>query len=449
MMLQIGGHHWGRAPAWQTSAPLICGAGATSFTPQPATWCAAGLDASGAAHAWHPPAPTNRGDMSAFAGQVFQSAAQVVVGPDMANNLWSSEQVFPTAEHFADITDNSWYPVQPLEHAETVATPTKEPSSIPLGESSPPKRNKHRRGRGRGDRSGFRPLLPSNSTFSSDEKSPTKSSIRATPCSADKENEDAYSELSSKPDDGTQLEKAQIGLQGSVVRLAFGAQGCRVVQDALKDLPEKEADALAAELQGHIQSAIESPHANYVVQKIVEVLRPAKSRFVVEELQGIACKVARHKYGCRVIQRLLEHHAKTDDAMAALIANILLDVKDLSRSAYGHHVVVALIEHGTDEQTKTVAHALCEHIDALMHSRHARHVLIGAMRTCSAEDQQHVVAALFSSSERVSTMAASKNSKHLIEAALEVRVCPEWAQRMRSMLSNVAAHSSRWAALTQ
>merc|ERR1712070_1226839 len=97
-------------------------------------------------------------------------------------------------------------------------------------------------------------------------------------------------------------------LVGSVPDLAFDASACRVVQKALEFAEEEEVVALGLELQGRVREAIRSPHANHVVQKLVEVLPLPSLSFVAEEMLGAGPEIARHRYGCRVLCRLVERH---------------------------------------------------------------------------------------------------------------------------------------------
>jgi hypothetical protein len=78
-----------------------------------------------------------------------------------------------------------------------------------------------------------------------------------------------------------------------------------VVQVALEASGREAKEALVAELHGRVREAILSPHANYVVQKIVEVLPVPLASFVVAELSGAAAGTARLNFGCRVLCRLL------------------------------------------------------------------------------------------------------------------------------------------------
>merc|ERR1740138_1073415 len=102
---------------------------------------------------------------------------------------------------------------------------------------------------------------------------------------------------------------------------------------------------------------MESPHANYVLQKVVEALPAALSGFVALELSGAGAEAARHKFGCRVVCRLLEHTALGAET-SKLLEEILADAGRLSRHTFGHHVVQSILEHGQPRQRSLVASTL-------------------------------------------------------------------------------------------
>eukprot|EP00971_Amphidinium_carterae_P105131 2081611-Amphidinium_carterae.1 len=59
-------------------------------------------------------------------------------------------------------------------------------------------------------------------------------------------------------------------MHGMFWRLATDEHGCRLVQLAIGAAKGAERAALCEELHGHVREAMGSPHANYVLQKVVE-----------------------------------------------------------------------------------------------------------------------------------------------------------------------------------
>merc|ERR1712048_1294487 len=70
--------------------------------------------------------------------------------------------------------------------------------------------------------------------------------------------------------------------------------------------------------------------------------------FILKELAGAAACTSRHRFGCRIICRLLEHAAR-DAATMPLIEELVAETGSLSRHVFGHHVIHALLEHVTSE----------------------------------------------------------------------------------------------------
>merc|ERR1712070_1248343 len=92
------------------------------------------------------------------------------------------------------------------------------------------------------------------------------------------------------------------------------------------------------------------------MQKLVTRLRPSHNQFIIEALEreGLFIQAARHKYGCRILQRLIEHcPSEQVEHLADVVVNQVLNI---ACHPYGNHVIGCLFEHGT-ETNKT---ALCK-----------------------------------------------------------------------------------------
>lgn len=124
--------------------------------------------------------------------------------------------------------------------------------------------------------------------------------------------------------------------------LAFDAKGCRVAQEALAVADLYAMVKLASQLRGHVVEAIESPYANHVVQKVIEVLPPEKASFVVNELIGSGMSVAQHRFGVRIFCRLVEHPC---DMVEDLMAEVTQDLAQLCCHKYGSYLVQHFIEY--------------------------------------------------------------------------------------------------------
>ena len=52
---------------------------------------------------------------------------------------------------------------------------------------------------------------------------------------------------------------------------------------------------------------VKDQNGNHVIQKCIECVPPDLIQFIVDGFSGKVYSLASHPYGCRVIQRILEH----------------------------------------------------------------------------------------------------------------------------------------------
>jgi len=238
---------------------------------------------------------------------------------------------------------------------------------------------------------------------------------------------DELNKLMAQLEEGGEARAAAItAIRGSVLDFALDPLGCRVIQLALDVTSQKEGAELASELRGHIRFAIDSKHANYVVQKIVEVLPTSMASFVVEELKSTATDSARHRFGCRILCRLLEHSA-TEGGTAELVNELLTEARDLSRHAYGYHVIRCILEHGLPEHRSQIAHALCGGLQRHAKHRHASFVVEKALAHCDEEAREGLAHELLQRPETVVDLARHQFGRHVVSQL--VRLPGDCSQR--------------------
>jgi len=166
-------------------------------------------------------------------------------------------------------------------------------------------------------------------------------------------NKQSCEQLQQQLQDGIDVPSAVEALTGHVWDLSRHPLGCRLVQTAIERGSQKQAAALALELRGHVQEAMTSPHANYVLQKIVTHLTWQNSNFVACELRDSASHFARHRFGCRIFCRLIEFHAEQEPTLM-LVEEVLQEAEDLCCHPFGHHVAQSILEHGIEQHREFV-----------------------------------------------------------------------------------------------
>lgn len=191
------------------------------------------------------------------------------------------------------------------------------------------------------------------------------------------------------------LEDALAAMRGNVWSFSRSPTGCRLVQLALENASQHEVCKLAEELRGHVLEAASCPHANYVLQKMLTHLHFNAARFLAEELVGSAVRIARNRYGCRILCRLLEFFA-THAFTSCLMDELLVECEELCCHNFAHHVIQSLLEHGTEKDRSRVMAALLTDPLAFAQHKNASYLLERALCHCCPKDQQALLARLSS-----------------------------------------------------
>jgi pumilio RNA-binding family len=233
-------------------------------------------------------------------------------------------------------------------------------------------------------------------------------------------------------------------LRGYVQRLSIDPVGCRTVQLALDLASPREIVWMAAELHGFVLRAIHSPYGNYVIQKVVTQLPTNVSSFVAEEISGNANEIAKHRFGCRILSRIVEHMNSAADVKKMAVVNELLatcdELNDVCRHSFGHHVIQSILEHGFQAQKHSIATALASDLSHNSRNRNATYVIERAFQYCSAQDQHLMARALLDNSTDLHVLADHQFGSHVVRAL--IRQGGQVQQEVSVLLSSSLSHLS-------
>lgn len=169
-------------------------------------------------------------------------------------------------------------------------------------------------------------------------------------------------------------------LQGSVLNLSCHTYGCRVVQKALEVLPQEGQLALCDELMGSALRCARDRHANHVLQRAVQSVRPSDPlRALLEPLAAGAAALASDVFGCRVVQRLLEHCTLGDITQRAAAA-VLGEVCSISSDQYGNYVIQHLVASGPDAARATIVARVASALPELACHKHGSNVVESCLK---------------------------------------------------------------------
>lgn len=153
---------------------------------------------------------------------------------------------------------------------------------------------------------------------------------------------------------GDQSQKASLvsKMKGHVYALSTQTYACRVVQKALGHILVEQQVVLMQELDGKVMECIKCENGNHVIQVAIEQVPLEHIPFMVSAVQHDITYLSMHKYGCRVIQRMLEH-AK-GDVLSWLVPELHKCSSMLIQDQFGNYVPAHIVEKGTPEDRNKI-----------------------------------------------------------------------------------------------
>ncbi|KAI8497426.1 Pumilio 2 [Branchiostoma belcheri] len=166
-------------------------------------------------------------------------------------------------------------------------------------------------------------------------------------------------------------------IRGHVLPLALQMYGCRVIQKALEcippDLKFSYQVELVKELDGHVLKCVKDQNGNHVVQKCIECVDPSELQFIIDAFRGQVFALSTHPYGCRVIQRILEHC--TVEQTIPILEELHENTERLVQDQYGNYVIQHVLEHGRPEDKSKIVNELRGKVLALSQHKFASNVV--------------------------------------------------------------------------
>lgn len=177
----------------------------------------------------------------------------------------------------------------------------------------------------------------------------------------------------------------------NMIGLALQVYGCRVIQKALEVTQVEEQLLLIKELREHVLKCITDQNGNHVLQKCIEAASWKRSvesgetlglrrrvtgedvQFIIDDIVDNAAGYSTHSYGCRVIQRILEHCSPTQ--IRPIVNEIVFKCRDLVKDQFGNYVVQHVISHGEPDQRRVVMDAVFPEIGRWSQHKYASNVV--------------------------------------------------------------------------
>lgn len=196
-------------------------------------------------------------------------------------------------------------------------------------------------------------------------------------------------------------------VRGSMTELSRDTYGCRVVQKMVDKMSTGDYAQLVAELD--MLALVYDSNGNHVVQKMVE--REMVAHIDVFERECVALSM--NKYGCRVVQRLLEYNE------CGRMVDMLIECADvLAVNQYGNYVLQHIMRvNGTDgDNVERVCAMLCENVCTYAQHKFASNVVERMVMLC---DEKWLSVLIDKMCGRMVEIAMDKYGNYVVQRLLD------------------------------
>jgi len=182
--------------------------------------------------------------------------------------------------------------------------------------------------------------------------------------------------------------------------------GCRVVQKALEYVSTQRLIALVSEFESPpvLLRCVHDSNGNHVIQKCIEIVsRVAKEaatpelseylsgriQFIIEAFQGRIKELSSHPYGCRVVQRILEHCSNPQKAV--VLEELRQCCAELVQDCYGNYVIQFVMQHGWEADRAVLIREVQSHLLDFSQHKFASNVVEKCLQYASKRDRDEMI----------------------------------------------------------
>ncbi|XP_044505513.1 pumilio homolog 2-like isoform X2 [Mangifera indica] len=227
-------------------------------------------------------------------------------------------------------------------------------------------------------------------------------------------------------------------LFGHVLTLSLQMYGCRVIQKAIEVVHLDQKIKIVEELDGHVMRCVRDQNGNHVIQKCIECVPEENIQFIVTTFFDQVVTLSTHPYGCRVIQRILEH-CKDPKTQSKVMDEILGNVSNLAQDQYGNYVVQHVLEHGKPHERSIIIEELAGKIVEMSQQKFASNVVEKCLTFGGPTERLLLVNEMLGSTdenEPLQAMMKDQFANYVVQKVLET--CDD--QQRELILSRIKVH---------
>jgi len=183
---------------------------------------------------------------------------------------------------------------------------------------------------------------------------------------------------------------------------------------------------------------LDSDCGNFVLTALINVLPREALGPIIEHVRSHGCrKVARHPFGCRVLESLIKNCKDTQiDGLLEGPEGLIDNAKELASNRYGNFVVQSLLEYGSELKAKALVKKLLPELLRLAKHSIGSHVVQTVYQNSDTDRKRQIATKFFSEpGEDFCHVAATRYGSFVVEEFARACPGPEIWDQARFLLS--------------
>ena len=234
-------------------------------------------------------------------------------------------------------------------------------------------------------------------------------------------------------------------LDDNFEKISFSTYGTRIIQKLIEDL-DFEKNPISSKIYKIFYSRVKENvvkmsndiNANYIIQKMLILIKSPKTDFIFKELNKSFISVATTKFGCCVIQKALLYGSEMQKK--SIIKNILVNTSSLISNQFGNYVYQCLISIADDNLMQKIYSTISEDIIYLSESKYSSNVVEKIFDKPNKNLLNQIAGITLQQNSTIVELACNQYGNYIIQKIL-VSITDEFL--ISKILSNIFDNSYR------
>ena len=228
-------------------------------------------------------------------------------------------------------------------------------------------------------------------------------------------------------------------IKTKIFELTLHLYGCRVIQEIISALEEKDLYIITSELKEKYNRCIEDKNGNHVIQRLIEKLSPENNSDIFLVASKNIISLSKHQYGCRVIQRLFRYC--NQEQINIMLKEIFLYINELILDQYGNYVIQYILENNKkNNNLNEVYQSLKNHIYEYSFHKFASNVIEKALIFGNQIQRNEIINEIMLLDEKqnnsIITLVQNKFGNYVIQKMIEYSDIQTQKKIVKKILKN-------------